>query len=60
MFRNPIVVGGGTPFLAPVTENVPLDLIEARTFGPRDLRALRARPAISRTDTSPQVRGEPK
>jgi hypothetical protein len=44
MFRNPIVVGGGTPFLAPVTENVPLDLIEARTFGPRDLRALRARP----------------
>jgi hypothetical protein len=35
MFRNPIVVGGGTPFLAPVTENVPLDLIEARTFGPR-------------------------
>jgi hypothetical protein len=30
MFRNPIVVGGGTPFLPPVTEDVPLDLIETR------------------------------
>src|SRR3954453_22946424 len=28
MFRNPVVVGGGTPFLPPVTEDVPLDLIE--------------------------------
>jgi dihydrofolate reductase len=35
MFRNPIIVGGGTPFLPPVTENVPLDLIETRTFGSR-------------------------
>src|SRR2546423_2412640 len=35
MFRNPVVVGGGTPFLPPVTENVPLDLIETRTFGSR-------------------------
>lgn len=35
MFRNPVVVGGGTPFLPPVTEDVPLDLIETRTFGPR-------------------------
>jgi dihydrofolate reductase len=26
MFRYPVVVGGGTPFLAPVTEDVPLDL----------------------------------
>jgi dihydrofolate reductase len=33
MFRNPIVVGGGTPFLPPVTEDVPLELIETRTFG---------------------------
>jgi dihydrofolate reductase len=33
MFRNPIVVGGGTPFLPPVSENIPLDLIETRTFG---------------------------
>jgi dihydrofolate reductase len=35
MFRNPIVVGGGTPFLPPVTEDVPLELIETRTFGSR-------------------------
>jgi dihydrofolate reductase len=35
MFRNPMVVGGGTPFLPPVTEHVPLDLIETRTFGSR-------------------------
>ena len=45
MFRNPIVVGGGTPFLPAVTEAVPLELVETRTFGsPRDLRALPARP----------------
>jgi dihydrofolate reductase len=35
MFRNPVVVGGGTPFLPPVTEDLPLDLIETRTFGSR-------------------------
>src|SRR5213593_988655 len=35
MFRNPVVVGGGTRFLPPVTEDVPLDLIEPRTFGSR-------------------------
>ena len=35
MFRNPVVVGGGTAFLPPVTEDVPLDLIETRTFGSR-------------------------
>jgi dihydrofolate reductase len=33
MFRNPIVVGGGTPFLPPVAEALALDLIETRTFG---------------------------
>ena len=33
IFRNPVVIGGGTPFLPPVTEDVPLDLIETRTFG---------------------------
>jgi hypothetical protein len=32
MFRNPHVVGGGTLFLPPVTEDIPLDLIETRTF----------------------------
>jgi len=35
LFRYPVVVGGGTPFLPPVTETVPLDLIETRTFGSR-------------------------
>jgi dihydrofolate reductase len=35
LFRNPVVVGGGTPFLPPVTEDVPLDLIETRTFASR-------------------------
>ena len=35
MFRDPVVVGGGTPFLPPVTEDVRLDLVETRTFGSR-------------------------
>jgi dihydrofolate reductase len=35
MFRYPVVVGGGTPFLPPVSEDVLLDLIETRTFGSR-------------------------
>jgi len=35
MFRHPIIVGGGTPFLPPVAEDLPLDLIETRTFGSR-------------------------
>jgi dihydrofolate reductase len=28
IFRNPVLVGGGTPLLPPVTKHVPLDLIE--------------------------------
>src|SRR5204863_2411530 len=32
MFRHPVVVGGGTPFLPPVTEDIAFDLIETRTF----------------------------
>ena len=35
MFRHPVIVGGGTPFLPPVTEAVPLVLVETRTFGSR-------------------------
>ena len=35
MFRHPIAVGGGTPFLPPVTDAIALDLIETRTFGSR-------------------------
>jgi dihydrofolate reductase len=35
MFRNPIVVGGGLPFLPPVTEHIELELAETRTFSER-------------------------
>ena len=35
MFRYPVVVGGGTPYLPPVTEDIRLDLIESRTFDSR-------------------------
>ena len=35
MLRHPVIVGGGTPFLPPVTEDVPLELVETRTFGSR-------------------------
>ena len=33
--RHPVVVGGGTPFLPPVTEDVPRDVAETRTFASR-------------------------
>jgi hypothetical protein len=44
MFRYPIVVGGGTPFLPPVTEHIALHLVETRSFGSRvvDERYVRA------------------
>jgi dihydrofolate reductase len=32
IFRYPVVVGGGTPFLPPVTEDIHLDLVETRAF----------------------------
>jgi dihydrofolate reductase len=35
MFRYPVLVGGGTPFLPPLTPHVALDLVETRTFGSR-------------------------
>jgi dihydrofolate reductase len=35
IFRHPVLVGGGTPLLPPVTEDVALELIEARTFDAR-------------------------
>ncbi|MDT5077287.1 MAG: hypothetical protein QOJ80_1924 [Mycobacterium sp.] len=35
IFRNSIVVGGGTPFLPPVTEAIRLELVETMTFGSR-------------------------
>ncbi|SEE87835.1 Dihydrofolate reductase [Rhodococcus jostii] len=45
MFRNPVVIGGGTPFLPPVTEDVRLDLDRDQDVGlALDLRALPAHP----------------
>ncbi len=35
MLRHPVLVGGGTPFLPPVTSKVALELVETRTFGSR-------------------------
>ncbi|GLZ28677.1 deaminase [Lentzea sp. NBRC 105346] len=35
IFRCPIIVGGGTPYLPPVTKDVPLDLVETRAFDSR-------------------------
>jgi len=45
MFGSPVVVGGGTPFLPPVTDDIALELIETRTFGSRVIyeRHVRAR-----------------
>jgi dihydrofolate reductase len=35
LLRHPVVVGGGTPYLPPVTESIPLELLETRTFASR-------------------------
>jgi dihydrofolate reductase len=35
IFRYPIVLGGGTPYLPPVTDDIALDLIETRMVGSR-------------------------
>jgi dihydrofolate reductase len=35
IFRIPIIVGGGTPLLPPITESVPLELLETRAFDSR-------------------------
>ena len=35
VFRYPVVVGGGTPLLPPVTDALAYDLVETRTFGSR-------------------------
>jgi dihydrofolate reductase len=57
MFRKPVLVGGGTPFLPPVTKDLPLDLIETRTFGSRVIYE-RYRRAPDRSDPpgSPSLR----
>ena len=33
MFRNPVALGGGTPYLPPVAESIPLELTETFTYG---------------------------
>lgn len=33
LFRHPLAVGGGTPYLPPLTDPIHLDLVETRTFG---------------------------
>src|SRR4051794_37919321 len=55
MFRNPVVVGGGTPFLPPVTEDLRLDLLETRTFGSRVIyeRYRRARDESAHSSAHP-------
>ena len=35
IFRYPVVVGGGIPYLPAVSETVPLELVETRTFASR-------------------------
>ncbi|WP_017602621.1 dihydrofolate reductase family protein [Nocardiopsis alkaliphila] len=35
LFRHPIIVGGGTPLLPPVTDAIALELVESRTFASR-------------------------
>jgi dihydrofolate reductase len=35
LFRYPVIVGGGTPLLPAITDPIPLELIETRTFGSR-------------------------
>jgi dihydrofolate reductase len=54
MFRNPVVVGGGTPFLPPVTEAIPLELVETRSFGSGVIyERYRSRADTSRLTTVP-------
>ncbi len=52
MFRYPVIVGGGTPFLPPVTDHIALDLVETRTFGSRVIYERYGRARDGRTDTA--------
>ena len=45
IFRHPVIVGGGTPLLPPVTEDVPLELVETRTFDSRVIYERYRRPS---------------
>jgi dihydrofolate reductase len=55
MFRNPVVIGGGTPFLPPVTEAVALDPVETGTFGSRVIYERHGRAADESTDTAVRI-----
>jgi dihydrofolate reductase len=48
LLRHPILVGGGTPLLPPVTSDVALELIETRVFGARVLYERYGRAADAR------------
>jgi dihydrofolate reductase len=48
IFRYPVVVGGGTPLLPPLTEGMPLELVESRTFGSRVIYERYRRDAATR------------
>ncbi len=52
LFRNPVVVGGGTPFFPPVTTDVALELVDTRTFAGRVVleryRRIREAPTVTR------------
>ena len=35
LFASPLLLGGGTPYFAPLQKRIDLELIETRTFGSR-------------------------
>ena len=51
MFRKPVVVGGRTRFLPPVTEHVRLDPVETGTFGSCVIYERYRRARMSRTES---------
>jgi hypothetical protein len=55
----PVLVGSGTPFLPPVTQDVPLDLVETRTFGSRVIYE-RHRRARDEPETPPSESSAPR
>jgi dihydrofolate reductase len=59
LFRHPIVVGGGTPFLPPVAGAVPLELIETRPFGGGVVYERYGRTGSASCPGSPRSMGSP-
>jgi dihydrofolate reductase len=52
IFRNPVVVGAGTPFLPPVTDDIRLDLVDTKSSARTSSTSATDAPTASRTDTS--------